>query len=136
MKKFTCILSVRLMFVSLYFADNIQAQNQKPVVKTPSGDISGVNDEGIFTFKGIPYAKAERFMPPQLPDAWEGVRECTEFGPVAKQIVAWIPDSTMDENKLFSVNVWTKGLAEGKKRLLQAIVKNTKGSQYPFRSHC
>lgn len=104
------------MFVSLYFADNIQAQNQKPVVKTTSGDISGVNDEGIFTFKGIPYAKAERFMPPQLPDAWEGIRECTEFGPVAKQIVAWIPDSTMDENKLFSVNVWTKGLADGKKR--------------------
>ena len=40
-------------------------QNQEPVVKTTSGDISGSIDDSIFTFKGIPYAKAERFMPPQ-----------------------------------------------------------------------
>ena len=68
--------------------------NQKPVVKTTSGDISGSLNDSILTFKGIPYAKAERFMPPQDPDAWDGVLECNDFGPVAKQIVAWNPDST------------------------------------------
>ncbi len=90
--------------------------DQNPVVKTTSGDVSGSIDDGIFTFKGIPYAKAERFMPPQDPDAWEGVLECTEFGPVAKQIVPWYPDSVQDEKKLFSVNVWTQGINDGKKR--------------------
>ena len=91
-------------------------QNENPVVKTTHGDVSGSNDQGIFTFKGIPYAKAERFMSPQEPDSWNGVLQCTEFGPVAKQIVAWIPDSTMDEKKLFNLNVWTQGINDGKKR--------------------
>ncbi len=91
-------------------------QNQNPVVKTTSGDVSGSIEDSIFTFKGIPYAKAERFMPPQDPDAWEGILACTDFGKVARQIVAWIPDSTQDEKTLFSVNVWTQGINDGKKR--------------------
>ncbi len=91
-------------------------QNQNPVVKTTSGDVSGSIDDSIFTFKGIPYAKAERFMPPQDPDAWEGILACTDFGKVARQVVAWIPDSTQDEKTLFSVNVWTQGINDGKKR--------------------
>ncbi len=91
-------------------------QNQNPVVKTTSGNVSGNIDGSIFTFKGIPYAKAERFMPPQDPDNWEGILECTQFGPAAKQIVPWIPDSTQDEKKLFSVNVWIQGINDGKKR--------------------
>lgn len=90
--------------------------NQQPLVTTSYGDISGAREDSIFIFKGIPYAKAERFMPPQDPDAWEGVRECTTFGPVAKQVVAWINDSLMDEKELFRVNVWTQGLSDGKKR--------------------
>ncbi|WP_291862117.1 carboxylesterase family protein [Marinilabilia sp.] len=91
-------------------------QSQNPVVKTSSGTISGSISDSIFAFKGIPYAKAERFMPPQEPDSWSGVRECTEFGPVAKQVVSWIEDSVMDEKDLFNLNVWTQGLSDGKKR--------------------
>lgn len=91
-------------------------QNQNPVVKTTSGNVSGSIDDGIFVFKGIPYAKAERFMPPLDPDSWEGVLECYDFGPVARQIVPWYPDSIQNENELFSVNVWTLGLSDGKKR--------------------
>ncbi len=93
-----------------------QNQDQNPVVNTTSGTISGSIDDGIFTFKGIPYARAERFMPPQDPDAWEGVLECNEFGPVARQIVPWYPDSVQNEKELFSVNVWTQGIMDGKKR--------------------
>ena len=91
-------------------------QNQKPFVKTAYGAISGISDSGVFIFEGVPYAKAKRFMPPQEPDTWEGVLECNDFGPVAKQIVSWIADSTMDEKKLFSLNVWTPGISDGKKR--------------------
>jgi para-nitrobenzyl esterase len=91
-------------------------QDRNRVVKIGSGAVSGSLEDGVFAFKGIPYAKAERFMPPQDPNPWDGVLECSKFGPVAKQIVAWIPDSTMDEKKLFSVNVWTRGIMDGKKR--------------------
>ena len=91
-------------------------QNQKPVVKTTSGEISGRFNNSVYAFKGIPYAKAERFMPPQDPDAWDGIRECKDFGPVARQIVPWYPDSIQNEKELFSVNVWTQGIMDGKKR--------------------
>ena len=91
-------------------------QNQDPVVETTAGNISGSIDDGIYTFRGIPYARAERFMPPQDPDAWEGVLECNDFSPAARQIVPWIPDSSQNEQTLFSVNVWTQGLDDGKMR--------------------
>ncbi|WP_319482115.1 carboxylesterase family protein [uncultured Draconibacterium sp.] len=90
--------------------------NQEPVIKTTYGEISGSINDSIYAFKGIPYAKAERFMPPEDPDAWDGVRECNEFGPVAKQMVPWYPDSVQSEKELFSANVWTQGVMDGKKR--------------------
>jgi len=106
-------IAVGLCFTGCNLKTN---QNQKPVIKTTYGAISGSIDDGIFIFKGIPYAKAERFMPPQDPDAWDGVLECKDFGPVARQIVPWYPDSIQNEKELFSVNVWTRGIMDGKKR--------------------
>ncbi len=91
-------------------------QNQNPVVEITYGQISGFINNGVYSFKGIPYAKAERFMPPQQPDAWNGVLECVKFGPIAMQVNSWSPDSVMDEKSLFTVNVWTQGIEDGKKR--------------------
>lgn len=91
-------------------------QQQAPVVKTTYGSISGNIEDGVFSFKGIPYAKAERFMPPQAPDSWKGVREHNQFGPIAMQVNSWSPESAMNEQKLFTVNVWTQGLNDEKKR--------------------
>lgn len=90
--------------------------SKAPVVNTSYGAISGSFEDGVFSFKGIPYAKAERFMPPQAPDAWEGVREHTKFGPIAMQVNAWSPETAMNEQKLFTVNVWSRGINDGKKR--------------------
>ena len=55
------------------------------IVNTGSGRILGYNDAGIYTFKGIPYAQAERFMPPRDPEPWEGVRKAQVYGPQAMQ---------------------------------------------------
>src|SRR5688572_21700757 len=74
-------------------------KNHDLVIETTYGKVSGYREDSISIFKGIPYAKAERFMPPQDPDSWEGVRECVTFGPVAKQVVAWINDSLMNEKE-------------------------------------
>ncbi|MBU3821086.1 carboxylesterase family protein [Flavobacteriaceae bacterium XHP0103] len=90
--------------------------NQEPIVKTTYGEVEGSFNDSVYAFKGIPYAKADRFMPPQNPDTWEGILECKDFGPVARQVVAWIPDSTQNEKKLFNLNVWTQGIKDGKKR--------------------
>jgi para-nitrobenzyl esterase len=115
LKNFLLLFSITTVFCLTGCNSEVDGTSE-PSVKTTSGEISGSFKDGVYAFKGIPYAKAERFMPPQDPDAWEGTLECNEFGPVAKQVVAWISDSTMDEKNLFSVNVWTQGLKDGKKR--------------------
>lgn len=63
-------------------ATSIQAGSQIAVVPTESGKVRGYVHNGTYTFKGIPYAKAERFMAPQKPDSWTGVRSSTTYGPV------------------------------------------------------
>ena len=117
MKQSTLLSSILLLIVVYFVAcTSLAEQSQNPLVKTTAGEVIGSYEDSVYAFKGIPYAKAERFMSPQDPDKWTDPLECTNFGPVAKQIVAWIPDSTMDEKNLFSVNVWTQGINDKKKR--------------------
>lgn len=52
------------------------------VLDTESGKVRGYIHNGIYTYKGIPYAEADRFMPPSKPKAWEGVRSSLTYGPV------------------------------------------------------
>src|SRR5690554_1767632 len=118
MRQFTSITLSFLIGVGLFFmgCNPKNDQKQNPVVETTAGQVSGSINDSVYAFLGIPYAKAERFMPPQDPDAWDSVRECNDFGPVARQIVPWYPDSVQNEKELFSVNVWTQGVNDGKKR--------------------
>lgn len=88
----------------------------KPVVKTDLGLVSGAVEDGIYMFKGIPYAQADRFMPPRQPERWKGVREHVEFGPIAMQVNSWSPETAMNEERLFTVNVWSQGINDGKQR--------------------
>lgn len=101
------------------------------VAHTIYGDVQGYKDGEIYTFKGITYAKAERFMPPQAPDKHEGVEMCRFWGPKAPQdqTLKWkgnvqtdyafgeqFATEPMDEEGCMVLNVWTKGLNDGKKR--------------------
>ncbi|HYQ58774.1 MAG TPA: carboxylesterase family protein [Draconibacterium sp.] len=99
------------------------------VVPTKYGKVRGYIDDGIYAFKGIPYAKAERYMPPEAPDKWDDVRQCTIFGPQVMQGTAqtWTGQDDnafgfqfcrepMDEKESFVLNVWSQGINDGKKR--------------------
>ena len=98
------------------------------IVSTAYGKILGYNDAGIYTFKGVPYAKAERFMPPQAPDKWDGVRKTQVYGPQAMQgqNMNWggTPSDydfgfqfkkELNSEDCQMLNVWTPAL-DGKKR--------------------
>jgi para-nitrobenzyl esterase len=114
-KNFAFLFSITAVFCCIA-CNPKTTSNQEPIVKTTSGEISGSFRDSVYAFKGIPYARAERFMPPQDPDAWDSVRACNDFGPVARQVVPWYPDSVQNEKNLFTVNVWTQGINDGKKR--------------------
>ena len=96
-------------------------------VQTKSGPVAGYVDDGVFIYKGIPYAKAERFMPAEDPDPWTEVRASRAYGPTCPQGArsGWYDDNQAfamhwddgfpDEDCL-RVNVWTAGIKDGAKR--------------------
>ena len=58
------------------------AEIHTAVVPTTYGKLRGYIHNGIYTFKGIPYATAHRFMAPEKPSPWEGIRSSMAYGPI------------------------------------------------------
>ena len=84
------------------------AQKDPMVVKTESGLVKGIDQEGSIGFLGIPYAKVERFLPPKPVDKWNNVRVCDHWGPQAMQNT-WgrkLSEAEMSE-QCCVLNVWT-----------------------------
>jgi para-nitrobenzyl esterase len=96
-------------------------------VQTVSGPVAGYVDDGVFIYKGIPYAKAARFMPAEDPEPWTDVRPSRAYGPTCPQgaRTGWYDDAQAfsmhwddgfpDEDCL-RVNVWTGSIKDGAKR--------------------
>lgn len=96
-------------------------------VSTASGKVAGYVEGGVSIFKGIPYAVADRFMPPVPVEKWEGVRSCRQFGPVCPQPErqGWANDEiafAFDWNDgvpgedCLRLNVWTPRVNDSGKR--------------------
>ena len=60
------------------------AQPTPSVVRVDSGQLQGAVDDGVVSYKGIPFAAPPvadlRWRPPQPAARWTGVRQATEFG--------------------------------------------------------
>jgi para-nitrobenzyl esterase len=100
------VFAVLMTMSALCFAQ----VNEHPVVKTQSGQVQGIIQEGSMAFLGIPYAKVERFMPPQPVVKWNGTRVCDKYGPQAmQQSNRPMTEEQMSENCCV-LNVWTTDL--------------------------
>ena len=68
-----------------------------PVVRIDSGQVRGVEADGVVSFKGIPYAAPPvgklRWREPQPAQHWAGVRDATKFGPECMQTSDEVPKS-------------------------------------------
>ncbi len=99
------------------------------VVETTYGKVRGLQRNGIYIFRGIPYGNdtsgANRFMPAKKPEPWAGIRSALWFGHTCPTV--WRPDGDesqflfrndvgiMGEDCLVA-NVWTPGINDNKKR--------------------
>jgi para-nitrobenzyl esterase len=105
----------------------------EPVLETTSGQIRGVTVDGIAAFKGIPYvastAGANRFMPPQKPAPWGGVRDAVSWAGHAPQAffgkrrpevshLAPPPDTVPVSEDCLTINLWTPGLDASKRPVM------------------
>jgi len=132
MKKITKALLFFLAFVpgiltAQKSATAIQTGADVAVVQTNSGKVRGYIHNGIYTYKGIPYAQAKRFQAPEKPAPWEGVRSSMTYGPVSplqtpttqvsdESEFAFHHDWGYTNEDCLRVNVWTQGINDGKKR--------------------
>jgi para-nitrobenzyl esterase len=103
-----------------------------PVAETTTGKIAGVSSGGVHAFKGVPYGAPtggpNRFMPPQKPQPWSGVRSATEWAGRAPQAspsgprrpelsgLSGAPDTLAESEDCLTLNVWTRGLNDGGRR--------------------
>jgi len=98
---------------------------------TAYGKVQGLDISGIKTFLGVPYgastAGKNRFMPPQKPAPWAGVRDALHYGQISPQppadprleyvrAIDWDKQPGGMGEDCLVLNIWTPSLASGTKR--------------------
>ena len=128
-----CFYMVAGLMPSTMFAQNfipgytIDSNTEATTVETQYGKVAGYVENGIYNYKGIPYATASRFEEPHAPQAWDGVRSSRYYGPTCPQEFrsTWLMDNVAFSSQwddgypgedCLRVNVWTPGINDGKKR--------------------
>ncbi|MGA7711979.1 MAG: carboxylesterase/lipase family protein [Rhizomicrobium sp.] len=97
------------------------AKNATPTARTTAGHVRGAFSSGIATFKGIRYGADtvhRRFMPPQKPKPWAGVKDALAYGPSCPQSRG---EAITSEDCLF-LNIWTPALRDGGKRAVMVYI--------------
>jgi para-nitrobenzyl esterase len=106
-----CILVCSLLLIgSSFLAGCIQNGTEPGVVKTDAGSISGLQQDGLRVYLGIPFAAPPtgelRWRPPAPVQPWSGVKETKAFGPNPPQQAPLNASVVTSEDCLY-LNVWT-----------------------------
>lgn len=109
-------------------ASNFICTETEPIVSTKAGKLHGYISDDIYQFKGIEYAKAQRFQMPRPVEAWEGVKDALSYGAGCPEMTYSIQnrddlDQLTVPGRMWSVsedcqhlNVWTKSISPKAKR--------------------
>jgi para-nitrobenzyl esterase len=116
-------LAFFFLFILTGLAGFAQLNGEAPRVTTANGLLEGVDESGIKTFKGIPFAAPPvgdlRWREPQPVKNWTGIRKADKFAPRAMQLPIYgdmnFRSDGMSEDCLY-LNVWTSA-STGKERL-------------------
>ncbi|MEU9091524.1 carboxylesterase family protein [Streptomyces sp. NPDC048428] len=111
------------------------------VFETVSGRVRGrAPDRGVVAVLGIPYAEppfgADRFREPRPRRAWEGTRDCVEYGPVSPQSaeLPGAPRWSPGDEDILALNVWTPERGNGTEDRPLPVLVWIHGGAYTFGS--
>jgi len=99
---------------------------EKIIVETKSGKVSGYSSRGIKKFKGIPYIEPPignlRFKPPVPIEPWDNIRDATKFSPICPQVSTpfdnirgSLPQS---EEESLTMNIFTQSTNDEKRPVM------------------
>lgn len=97
-------------------------------------------DRGVVAVLGIPYAEppfgAARFREPRPRRAWEGIRDCVEYGPVSPQSaqLPGAPSWSPGDEDILGLNVWTPAHGHGAEGRPLPVLVWIHGGAYTFGS--
>ncbi|MFM2289705.1 MAG: hypothetical protein RL684_2848, partial [Pseudomonadota bacterium] len=127
MKRFFAALGVAMLATGAAgatAADPLIARAGVAVVETEAGSVQGFIHRGIYTWRGIPYAQAARFMAPVPPAHWQGVRTTLTYGHICPMT---LPDELDDAREFLgphryglpnencqNLNIWSPSIATTK----------------------
>lgn len=90
--------------------------------QTRQGAVAGTDINGVHVFKGIPYAAPpfgpRRLRPPEPPSPWDGVRDCTRFGPTVPKgpyiqpFDELLAEPVIAGEDCLNLNIWTPELGQ------------------------
>ena len=127
-------IALLVMLVGLMFTGiSVQAQSDDPfiasastaVVSTEAGQLQGFVKDDIYTYLGVPYATAERFMMPEPVEPWEGIRGALSYGEICPSppMTEVANDELFNPHRYFPMNencqflnIWTPGVQDEQKR--------------------
>lgn len=99
----------------------------EPVAETTLGRVRGTRNQGVYAFKGVPYAAstagANRFRPPVPRQPWTGIRDALTGGASAPQLktvapveFAWYWSDIAADEDCLSLSIFTPALRDHKRR--------------------
>ena len=105
------------------------SERGQAIVATKSGKLQGSFEDGLYVFKGVPFAEPPvgmlRWLPPQPVKKWSGIRPARKFGPIAPQNAMPIPlpggpmyGNEEQSEDCLSLNIWTPGLDGARRPVL------------------
>ena len=109
------LTTLAFLWAALASVSGLLAQTPKPV-RTQSGLVQGITEDGITVYKGIPFAAPPlgdlRWRAPQPAVAWTGLRTADKFAPAmhagsASSTRALGMDAVATNEDCLYLNVWT-----------------------------